>query len=75
MSENSTAEVLYSSTIVTPFLCPDIECDSPECDHLERSGLCEDVINGSLEMTRENCGCCILCKDDIGEFFNEFYET
>lgn len=63
-------DALEHTTTPEPFLCPDIDCDSPECHHLERSGLCEDVVNGTLEITRENCGCCFICADDVGEYLN-----
>lgn len=77
--DNGTTEVLSTTTATTiaivsttqeSFLCPDVDCDSPECHHLERSGLCEDVLNRIVEITRENCGCCFVCKDDIGESFS-----
>ncbi|GIX71284.1 uncharacterized protein CDAR_568791 [Caerostris darwini] len=46
-----------------PFLCPEADCESEECHHLERSGLCDVVAKGDLEMTVLNCGCCFLCSD------------
>ncbi|GIY05509.1 uncharacterized protein CEXT_721281 [Caerostris extrusa] len=46
-----------------PFLCPEANCESEECHHLERSGLCDVVAKGDLEMTVLNCGCCFLCSD------------
>lgn len=54
-------------TTEEPFLCPDFDCDSAQCRHFDRSGLCDEVINGTLEITRENCGCCFLCNDSIGK--------
>lgn len=63
----TTATRLTELTVEEPFMCPDFDCDSAECHHMERSGLCEDVINGTFEVTRDNCGCCFLCNDKIGK--------
>ncbi|GBM50859.1 hypothetical protein AVEN_140959-1 [Araneus ventricosus] len=46
-----------------PFLCPEPDCETEECRHMERSGLCDEVAKGQLELTTQNCGCCFLCSD------------
>ncbi|GFY61116.1 uncharacterized protein TNIN_217341 [Trichonephila inaurata madagascariensis] len=54
-----------------PFPCPEPDdCYSEECRHLDRSGLCDEVAIGNLEITIQNCGCCFLCSDrKPGEWF------
>ncbi|CAL1283814.1 unnamed protein product, partial [Larinioides sclopetarius] len=53
----------WTYSLQEPFLCPEPECETEECKHMERSGLCDDVAKGQLELTIQNCGCCFLCSD------------
>lgn len=58
----AACRTVESNVTHVPLLCPAVTCDGAQCRHLERSGMCEEVVKGHLEVTQQNCGCCFLCK-------------